>query len=340
MNNRICKNCDFENLEEASYCGACGNELGNACKNCGSLNFNTNVCTKCGRVISSALKEEEFEWQAVIPENNPTMEHTKVVTEPRYSLPRPGEISNLISTSFDAYKSNASSFLALALISSIPATIFLAVGDDLFNYFSGLMEDTTEKSPTIDRPNWALIFPLLTLAILGEIVSTASIIFGSAQHMNKEKVGVSKCVSYSFSSIFRLISVVIIFALVLIIPGILSIFFIGIPLLIFLIVKFWFVSCFVIIENSGITEAFRGSWNLVKSKWWVTFGTGLIIIIITALASALMSFVTGQAGSLLDNEIITHVLRGIATTVIAPFQAISTGIYFLGLRESKRKNQQ
>ena len=337
MTNRICGNCDFENTGEALYCGSCGKQLGNICKNCGFSNYGTSICSNCGRVISSALITEEFTWRPTDSEPGQTepINQTSEVPENDPSLPRPGEIGTLISTSINAYRANFLPFLALALISSVPATIFLSQGDGLITYFTDFMGDDSVNSPNSDEPNWVLLIPLMLLAVFGEIISTASIIFGSAQHMNGEKVNVATCISYSFSSFFRLTGVMLVFVVVLILPTILSIFFIGIPILIFLIVKLWFVICFVMVENTGIITAVKRSWSLVESKWWITFGTGAVVIIITALASATLSYVAVQLGSLLDNIAFSHALRGLTTTLIAPFQAISTGIYFLGLRKSK-----
>ena len=337
MTNRICKSCDFENTDEAIYCGSCGIQLGDICKNCGSSNFGTSICENCGRVISSAVVTEEFEWHTVSsdPHHTEYVDPASEIPKTDSVLPRPGEIGKLISTSINAYRANILPFLALALISSVPATIFLSQGDGLITYFTDFMGDDSVNSPNSDEPNWVLLIPLMLLAVFGEIISTASIIFGSAQHMNGEKVNVATCISYSFSSFFRLTGVMLVFVVVLILPTILSIFFIGIPILIFLIVKLWFVICFVMVENTGIITAVKRSWSLVESKWWITFGTGAVVIIITALASATLSYVVVQLGSLLDNIALSHVLRGLTTTLIAPFQAISTGIYFLGLRKSK-----
>lgn len=338
MTNRICESCDFENTDEAIYCGSCGIQLGDICKNCGSSNFGTSICDNCGRVISSAFVTEEFEWQPVSSDHGHT-EYVYPASEiPKATspLPRPGEIGKLISTSVNAYRANFFSFLTLALISSVPATILLSFGDGLLTYFTSFMENDPINSSSLSEPNWGFIVPLMILAVIGEIISTAAIIFGSAQHMNDEKVNVATCISYSSSSIFRLIGVMLVFAIVLIIPGILSVFFVGIPILIFFIVKLWFLTCFVMVENAGITDAVRRSWSLVQSKWWITFGTGVVVIIITIVTSAALSYIAVQLGSLLGNEVFTHVLRGLTTTLIAPFQAISTGIYFLGLRESKK----
>ena len=337
MTNRICGSCDFENTGEALYCGSCGKQLGNICKNCGFSNYGTSICSNCGRVISSALITEEFTWRPTDSEPGQTepINQTSEVPENDPSLPRPGEIGTLFSTSINAYRANFLPFLALALISSVPATIFLSQGDGLIAYFTDFMGDDSVNSPNSDEPNWVLLIPLMLLAVFGEIISTASIIFGSAQHMNGEKVNVATCISYSFSSFFRLTGVMLVFVVVLILPTILSIFFIGIPILIFLIVKLWFVICFVMVENTGIITAVKRSWSLVESKWWITFGTGAVVIIITALARATLSYVAVQLGSLLDNIAFSHALRGLTTTLIAPFQAISTGIYFLGLRKSK-----
>ena len=338
MTSRICESCDFENTDEAIYCGSCGKQLGDICKNCGSSNFGTSICENCGRVISSAFVTEEFEWHTVSsdPHHTEYVDPTSEIPKTDSALPRPGEIGKLISTSINAYRANFLSFLILALISSVPATILLSFGDGLLTYFTSFMENDSINSSSLSEPNWGFIVPLMILAVIGEIISTAAIIFGSAQHMNDEKVNVATCISYSSSSIFRLIGVMLVFAIVLIIPGILSVFFVGIPILIFFIVKLWFLTCFVMVENAGIADAVRRSWALVQSKWWITFGTGAVVIIITLVASAVLSYIAVQLGSLFNNEFFTHLLTGLTTTLIAPFQAISTGIYFLGLRESKK----
>ena len=216
MTNRICGSCDFENTGEALYCGSCGKQLGNICKNCGFSNYGTSICSNCCRVISSALITEEFTWRPTDSEPGQTepINQTSEISENDTLLPRPGQIGTLISTSINAYKANFLAFLVLALISSLPATILLSLGDGLLTYFTDVIGNDSVNSSNSNEPNWEWVIPLMVLAVIGEIISTASIIFGSAQHMNGEKVNVATCISYSFSSFFRLTGVMLVLSLI------------------------------------------------------------------------------------------------------------------------------
>ena len=55
-----CPKCQFDNTNEAKFCGKCGEKLSLVCPRCGSENtLDYNFCNKCGQKLKEVEKTEE-----------------------------------------------------------------------------------------------------------------------------------------------------------------------------------------------------------------------------------------------------------------------------------------
>ena len=338
-NNHYCGSCNYANPDGSSHCGGCGKKLEQRCPICGSPYKNTVFCGNCGQ----ALSEEVKSGQAIIGSSDTAPPQNMVQNT---QLPAPGQLGKLIYFTLRTYRLNFGSFASLSLISGIPLFIL--------SIYISLIIDSSIQSPEIgelekfgepfllqdvmDQLNWQNILILASLIILvwiTSILSTAAIIFGAAQFIQDGKVSQVLCIDYALSCSIKLIGVSIALPILLIIPLLLSFILIGIPLLVFLLIRWNFAVCAVVLEDKGVINSLKRSWLLVTGNWWITFGTVLAVLVLIVIPSAVLGLINTVISSFFENFLVSHILEGITTVVIIPFASIATGIYFLGLRMSK-----
>tara|TARA_Y100000758_G_C16036156_1_gene416491 strand:+ start:209 stop:1237 length:1029 start_codon:yes stop_codon:yes gene_type:complete len=334
-----CKNCNFENTETSLFCGGCGKEIATQCERCGTINRNQAFCTNCGQVVSHDLGEI---YNLGIVEESENEESKTDIPSPSVArlIPEPGKLVDLISISGYAYKENFKSFLILSLINGIPVlvigiilrTVLETDWVSLANFQpndSQLSENLISDLKSI--PMWKLfsIFIFILIGLVANLISVMAIIVGAAQFANSEKVSSIACLNYTLSKLGRLILLSLFLIGLLIIPVLLSIMLIGIPILLYLFVRWYFSLPAMVLDNTGITRSIQMSWDLVDKRWWVTFGTGLVIVILMTIPTYLLNLLSPN----LNSDFIILLIDVCVTTLVSPFQAIATGLYFLSLKK-------
>ena len=335
-----CEHCAFENDPSSLFCGGCGDDLGIKCGRCGELNKNQTFCTNCGQIVSSHL-EARYESKNLDDSSAKSPEPHKDPIPSSQILPEPGKLVDLISTSVSAYKQNFKSFLLLALINGIPTLILGIVIRTLLETelisLSNLQQyDDSQISENLLSefkaiPIWKMITIVFFVAIglVANLISVMSMIVGSAQFANSEKVSPIICINYSLSRIGKLMLLSLFLIGLFIIPFILSLLLIGIPILIYLVIRWYFALPSMILDNTGVTQSIQKSWDLVDKRWWVTFGTGLVILILMTIPTYALNLVSSN----LNSDFILLLGDVLVSTLISPFQAIATGLYFLSLKK-------
>lgn len=102
--------------------------------------------------------------------------------------------------------------------------------------------------------------------------------------------------------------------------------FLGVLYLLFIIpgiifTVYWIFAAFVLInEKKGIIESLRMSKNMVKGRWWKVFGHLILLFLILAAASIIVSFVPFVGGF-------------ISTLVITPFATLFLKNFYFGMRK-------
>ena len=335
-----CENCDFENDPSSLFCGGCGNDLGTKCHRCGEINKNQTFCTNCGQVISND-PETRYESRNLNDSSSSSLGSHEDPTVGNQVLPEPGKLVDLISISASAYKKNFKSFILLALINGIP-TLFLGllirtlfetelVSLSSFQQYSDSQISENLLSEFREIQIWKIITIVffVVIGLVANLISVMSIIVGSAQFANSEKVSPIICINYSLSRLGKLILLSLFLVGLFIIPFILSLLLIGIPILIYLVVRWYFALPSMILDNTGITQSIQKSWDLVDKRWWVTFGTGLVILILMTIPAYALNLVSSN----LDSGFVILLVDVLVSTFISPFQAIATGLYFLSLKK-------
>ena len=340
-----CKSCDFENTESSLFCGGCGKEVATQCERCGTINRNQAFCINCGQVVSSDLVEL-YNPSTLGESENEQSKTAKPSTSTTRLIPEPGKLVDLISISSYAYKENFKSFLALSLINGIPVLIIgiilrTILETDLVSLANFQSYNDSQLSENLMSdlkaiPMWKLlsIFIFILIGLVANLISVMAIIVGAAQFANSEKVSPIACLNYTLSKLGRLILLSLFLIGLLIIPFLLSIMLIGIPILLYLFVRWYFSLPSMVLDNTGITRSIQMSWDLVDKRWWVTFGTGLVIVILMTVPTYLLNLLSTN----LNSDFILLLIDVCITTLVSPFQAIATGLYFLSLKNFKNKN--
>ena len=340
-----CKSCDFENTESSLFCGGCGKEVATQCERCGTINRNQAFCINCGQVVSSDLGELYNPSTLGESENEPS-KTAKPSTFTTRLIPEPGKLVDLISISSYAYKENFKSFLVLSLINGIPVLIIgiilrTILETDLVSLANFQSYNDSQLSENLMSdlkaiPMWKLlsIFIFILIGLVANLISVMAIIVGAAQFANSEKVSPIACLNYTLSKLGRLILLSLFLIGLLIIPFLLSIMLIGIPILLYLFVRWYFSLPSMVLDNTGITRSIQMSWDLVDKRWWVTFGTGLVIVILMTVPTYLLNLLSTN----LNSDFILLLIDVCITTLVSPFQAIATGLYFLSLKNFPKGN--
>ncbi len=265
-------------------------------------------------------------------------------------IPFPGEFTKLVKLTLIAYKKNFSAFLSFSIIQAVPniivsLLIFFTIQNEingLFNEIELAEEDISKiLSLTVNffsENSDFILVALLPLFIVNGIASVASnggFLLGAAQFCNNEKVNSTFCLNYVFSRIHKLIAANLLVFLLFIIPIILMLFLVGIPLLIYLAVRLWFVNSSIMIENKNVFDSINNSWDLVQQRWWITLGTGFGILFLSQSAYIIVTSAITIIFSINPTSVISLLLNSFVSLFIIPVSTIATGIYYIGLRESK-----
>ena len=332
-----CKSCDFENTESSLFCGGCGKEVATQCERCGTINRNQAFCINCGQVVSSDLVEL-YNPSTLGESENEQSKTAKPSTSTTRLIPEPGKLVDLISISSYAYKENFKSFLVLSLINGIPVLIIGIVlhtilETDLVSLANFQSYNDSQLSENLmsdlkSIPMWKLLSIFIFI-----LIGLVAIIVGAAQFANSEKVSPIACLNYTLSKLGRLILLSLFLIGLLIIPFLLSIMLIGIPILLYLFVRWYFSLPSMVLDNTGITKSIQMSWDLVDKRWWVTFGTGLVIVILMTVPTYLLNLLSTN----LNSDFILLLIDVCITTLVSPFQAIATGLYFLSLKKFSKR---
>lgn len=70
---------------------------------------------------------------------------------------------------------------------------------------------------------------------------------------------------------------------------------------------FWIFSAYVLVDKkTGVFDSLRGSYNIVKGRWWNVFGYSLLIMLIALVTSMIFSFV--PFGGLVTTLVVTPIV--------------------------------
>ena len=303
----ICTRCQHENEDGDQSCRICGTSLRESddtehilCMECGETNApGGSFCTSCGSASNGGPAAIEG--------------HTSMGRQPP-PLPRAG-LSDIVDFTFSIYSSHFLPFVLISLISQLPSIVTLFV--------LPAPEPPTPENPI---PNLdAVQIAALVVSLVFDVIAVAAIIHGVCRHFIGRPVLVSHSILYALRRSPYLLAAVALVILALLIPIVLSLFIIGIPLLVFLIIIWIFFFHTVVIEQHGPVGALRRSWAMVQGNWWRMFGAAAGIaltvfgaVVLSALILRLGAGIAEPIGILLSISfsILFNPLPWIALTVL------------------------
>ncbi len=245
-----------------------------------------------------------------------------------------GGFGDILDSTFSVFGRHLLPFILIALLPQIPLLFgsilsLMEIGPS-FDFDLPAAEGQEPQDP-LSFYLFDMLGGLLSLAI--GILATGAIIQSIARHFLGRPVLVQRSYEYAWARFRNLVSAFALVLLILIIPGILSVFIIGIPLLIFAIVVLLFVNHAVVIEQQGPTDALKRSWNVVQGNWWRTFGI-FMAMMLAVIGAALIIFL--PAGLFLPAVVVSF-LSAAFSTVVTPLFTIALTVLYLDIRVRKEQ---
>ena len=304
----ICTNCQHNNLASAVFCLNCG----------------------------TRLPDHEGISSEPVREAQPFRAGPSVVDGDVVQLgPKP--LGDLIGGAFAIYKKDFLPFFALAMLPQIPLIILaMAVpGFDLAALLGFTVEDGGEAAGFSQLGSLSGTVVVLIIAmVLLTILSMGGIIHATGQHCLGRTVEFLPALRAAGSKFVPLLLAGLFLTLIVIIPAILAVFLIGIPVLIFLMVRLYFAFNALMLEDLSPADSILRSWRLVEGCWWRTFGIGIVFVLLwfgANIGLLVLNLILGAVGIPILGELLSITL-GI---VIAPFLTIGATVVYLDLRVRK-----
>lgn len=243
-----------------------------------------------------------------------------------------GGFGGLTDSTFSVYGGHLLPFILIALLPQIPLLVggimsLMEIGP-AFNLELPAAEGADPPEP-LSIYLFDVLGGLLSFAV--GILASGAIIQAVGKHFLGRAVLVQGSYEYAWARFPKLLGAFVLVLLILIVPAVLSVFIIGIPLLIFAIVALLFVTHAVAIEQLGPTDAVKRSWNVVQGNWWRTFGFFLGIML-ALIGAALIIFL--PAGIFLPAFIIA-LLSAAFSAVVTPLITIAITVLYFDIRVRK-----
>jgi len=165
------------------------------------------------------------------------------------------------------------------------------------------------------------------IAIVIEVLMNNTLIHAVGQHYSTEATSLSKAFS---AALKKLITVILASLLRGIILFALCITLIGIPVAIYLVVKWIFVTHVILFEGKGVTESLSRSAEITKDNWWRLVAYVIIVAIIAGIISSICGLIIPAVGTF-DLGLM------VGSIIAAPITIIATTLMYFTMRVEKEK---
>ena len=305
----ICTNCGASNPEDARFCVNCGAEVtlpAGTCPHCGAqVAPDDNFCLSCGQSLRDVA-------DLSTPGAPPTYLETAT---PSASLPTRG-LGDLLSETLRLFRENPRLFLGIGVLSQIP-TLLAAVVSQVSQDDGGLFLDIFLVLVTLV---WLFLSPFFQSAIVYAV---------AGKHLGVP-VYLGACFDRAIPRARSLIIAWLVLVAIIVIFGLLSIILIGIPLLFYFMVIFWFYVEVITVESRGPLAALRRSRELVRGAWWRVFGIGVVYTLIVGAIVIIPISQASLAGGVAEG-IVSALVGGAALA----FTMIGSTLLYFDLRVRK-----
>jgi hypothetical protein len=229
----------------------------------------------------------------------------------------PMTAGQILKEAFELYRENFTLFLGIVLM---PLVVEVVLG-------ILLVASATSGGPTVILGLLTLIVAvaLSLLAVGAQTVAVASRYLGRTISVGQaySAIGADTLWVLFLSAIAAGI-VIGIGLILLVIPGI------------YLAVRLAFVSQAVVLERSGVSQAFRRSWSLVEGSWWRVFGIAIVTFVIVAIVGSIIQQIIGALlGSGTSGVVLRTLISGAVQLVLRPYAFTVLILLYFDLRLRK-----
>ncbi|MEE2885405.1 MAG: zinc ribbon domain-containing protein [Chloroflexota bacterium] len=204
------------------------------------------------------------------------------------------------------YKRGFFQFIAIALLAEIPNLLGYAFADNLRNYI------------------FVLSLPLYFL-------STSAGIYGTALVVSGHRLDVGICYSKALNKFPHIFLAYLMMILACIGASVLALILIGIPILAYLLVIWFFVLQVLMFEGATAIGSLERSRSIVDGNWWRVFGRMIVLVGVPGAVyfSALLIIQS------LTSELATIVVSSILALLVTPFTLIGPTLAYIDMRVRK-----
>ena len=181
-------------------------------------------------------------------------------------------------------------------------------------------------------PIWSAIM-LTVIGVVASALVSAAMVIAVAQHYTGRKVEVGECLYRAWSRVLSLLIVYVLLFLALAVATLLALIVIGIPLLFYLLVIWFFAGQAIMMERMRPIDALRRSRALVRGSWWRVFGIGVVFVLVLLGLTIVVSIPAVLIG--LAQPILGSIIGVLANALVLPIVAVGATLVYLDLRVRK-----
>ena len=163
------------------------------------------------------------------------------------------------------------------------------------------------------------------------LLSIGSMIYAAGQYRLGRNVDFLVALRAAANKFVPLFLLILILVLIFIIPVALSLILIGMPVVVFLMVRLYFALNALMLEDLTPVDSISRSWRLVEGYWWRTFGVGVVFVLLFIAATLLGSLLT-LPFDFLGGTVLGSVVSTLISAIVAPFMNIGGTLVYLDLR--------
>lgn len=236
---------------------------------------------------------------------------------PGLDLGRPRDVGELLGDGLRVYAGNAGVLLVIAAAIVVPFQLVVS-GIGLEQLTSAYDRDSSVAETVIPT--------MLTFFVTTPLLTAATIhVLDSLSRREPPRAGRALQAALDvFAPLLMAISLAAIGAalglLALIVPGI------------YLVVRWYFVPQTVVVEGRRTVDALRRSGDVVRDRWWRTFGIVVLLNLVAAIPGVLILSPLEAAAEGADRQVVSLAGSMAAETLTVPFVALVSTLLFFDLR--------
>ena len=274
------------------------------CPRCNAYNGErAEYCDRCGMKLAVERESAQMDAYGLPPVPDLTPNTVGFSTK---------DLAALLSETFRIYQNSFLLLLVVSLIGHIPFFIGAFLSDDL-----------------------QVVITVFALGFLAGVLASAATTYivagGYLGYRGTAASGYAAALRFGPSLLLS----TLIYAAAVGAAVLLSLVVIGIPLLVFILVSWFFYVQAVMIEGKRPMEALSRSWDLVRGNWLRVLGIGIVYVSITVIAVFAASLPGLLVSGVEDTTVVGNLLTTVGSAIVAPFSYVGTVVVYMDLRARK-----